>query len=843
MTFRELDERSNQLAQYLREQFDGLGNDTEQPAVAIMLERSSSLVTALLAVMKAGGVYVPLDPKYPTERITFILDDTRAPILLTEQRWLNRLPDHSAHVVCLDADDSIIRLQPSAAVESNATPDSLAYIVYTSGSTGTPKGVLGTHRGTVNRFASIQSKFPFAAGEVACYKSPFTFVDSILELLAPLTNGIPVVIVPNAVVQDAGAFVDMLARHHVTRIILVPSLLTVLLDTQHDLAAKLPKLQYWIAGGEAVSAELRDTFYAKLPNAVLINLYGASEASGDSTIHDTRETRHLPFVPIGRPIANTQVYILDPAMQTVPIGVRGELYVGGVSLARGYLHQPQLTEEKFISSPFGAGRLYRTGDFACYLPDGNIRYLGRSDQQWKVRGMRVEGGEIEALLRRHPRVADAAVLLRRDDGREARLVAYVLAPAADFAPDELQSYLRSHLPEHLVPREFVRLDRFPLTSSGKTDRLRLPSPPPPAPETVQQPGNVIETKLAAIWENLLGVAPIGVDKDFFDLGGHSLLAIRMFAEIEKTLGQKLSVATIFQAPTIHTLAQRLARPASLAVWSPLVPIQTKGARPPFFCVHGLGGGVIGYAPLARHMPGQPFYALQAFGQEPGQTPDESIEQMAARYLQVVREVQPRGPYSLGGYSFGALVAYEMAQELLDQGETVALVALVDYAAPNSDYRRVRLNRNLLTGFITNLPAWAQDYAQLDARQQWGRIRRHVHVTPRRAPVQSKQHPEAAIARYFDDPSRIPARRRALIEVHLETAAAYEVKPYAGEITVLRAKRQPLWCSYDPTLGWGQYSEHTSIRLVAGSHRTLLDEPYVRSLARELQRALAEGSSG
>lgn len=835
ISFRKLDERANRLANHLQ----ACGVKAETP-VALFLERSAELVTAMLGVLKAGGAYVPLDVKYPAERVSFILQDTRAPIILTEQRFVERLPEHTARVVCLDADSAHIAQQSNQKPATPGTSDSLAYIVYTSGSTGVPKGVLGVHRGTTNRLASMAKQFPFAANEVACFKSPVTFVDSILELFAPLACGVPVVILPEAVMQDANAFVDALSNHQVTRLILVPSLLTVLLDTQKDVGARLPQLKYWIAGGEALSAELRDMFYAKLPDAILVNLYGASEASGDSTIHDTRATCALPFVPIGRPIANTQVYLLDDDMQPVPIGVRGELYVGGVSLARGYLNQPQLTQEKFVPSPFGDGLLYRTGDDAAYLPDGNIRYLGRRDRQIKVRGMRVESGEIEAVLRRHPRVGDAAVLLRQDDGREARLVAYVLAPQSEAASDELRAFLRSQLPEHMVPREIVFMDQFPRTSSGKTDRLRFPAPPRPSgARNGKHPGTPIERELVSLWENLLEITPVGLDDDFFELGGHSLLAIRLFADIESKFGQRIPVASIFQAPTIRALAQRLNHSPASTAWSPLVPIQADGSGPAFFCVHGLGGGVMDYVPLARHLKGQSFYGLQAYGLVDRQTPDTTIESMAERYLDAVRQRQAHGPFLLGGYSYGGTVAFEMAQQLIAQGENVALLAMFDHPAPKSGYLTVRLSRNAIRGFLKNLPLWLQDYAQLDPRQQWGRIRRRITPTAARTPGQTDDETVALLEYYLDDVSRVPPAHRALMRLHLDGAAAYEPKPYPGCVTVLRAQRQPLWCSYDPELGWSQSARQVEVRTIAGAHRNLLQEPHVQVLAQELARCIAQ----
>ena len=557
VSFRELNRRANRLAHRLRT----LGVGLETP-VGLYMPRSIEAVAALLAVLKAGGAYLPLDPTYPRERLQLILDDARPPVLLATRRLVPDLPGHGARVVCLeDAEEEA--LDPAG--EDNpvglTNADSVAYILYTSGSTGRPKGVLGLHRGAVNRLAWMWRAFPFTAGEVCPQKTSLNFVDSVWELFGPMLRGIPTVILPDDAVQDPQALVSTLAAHRVTRIVLVPSLLRVLLDAVVELGSRLPALRIWISSGEALPKDLAERFLDRVPHGLLLNLYGASEASADSTWHDVRSSRDLPFVPIGRPIANTEVYVLDRHRQPVPVGVPGELFLGGVGLARGYLDRPELTAERFIPHPFRlepGARLYRTGDLARFRPDGTLQHLGRLDHQVKLRGFRIELGEIESVLAGHPAVHQAAVLLREDRPGDGQLVAYA-ASSGTPAPvaGDLRRFLRDRLPAYMVPSAFVVLPRLPLAPNGKLDRKALPSPGPvpvDAHDPAAAPATPTERLLAEIWRDLLGTPNIRVTDNFFDLGGHSLLAIQVLAQIQSALGLDLPVRVLFDAPTVAGLA-------------------------------------------------------------------------------------------------------------------------------------------------------------------------------------------------------------------------------------------------------------------------------------------------
>ncbi len=561
MTYRELNARANQLARYLRQR--GVGPEMR---VAICFERSVEMIVGLLGILKAGGAYVPLEPSYPAERAAFILEDSEARLLLTQRRLAPSLKSTDVGMICLDSDWTKIARESSANLVDGATAGNAAHVIYTSGSTGQPKGVLSAHRASVNRFAWMWQAYPFHRGEVCCQKTALSFVDSIWEIFGPLLQGVPLVIVLDEVVKDPPRFVALLSANRVTRLVLVPSLLRVILETGDDLERQLSDLRYCICSGETLPVELATAFREKLPQAVLINLYGSSEVAADVTCYEVRRTDGLANIPIGRPIANTQVYVLDANLRPVPVGVPGEIYVGGAGLAREYLSHKRLTAEKFIGNPFSrnpGARLFRTGDLGRYLPDGNIEYRGRRDNQVKVRGFRIELGEIETALATHPGVRQSVVLARAMNNAERddkQLVAYIVAEGSAPAGSELRAHLLQKLPDYMVPSAFVALEALPLTASGKVNRLALP---PPDHEQIAlhadflAPRTPTEEILVGIWADVLGVENIGVNDDFFALGGHSLLLTRVAARIGEAIQLELPLRALFEAPTVAGLAEKI----------------------------------------------------------------------------------------------------------------------------------------------------------------------------------------------------------------------------------------------------------------------------------------------
>jgi amino acid adenylation domain-containing protein len=557
LTYRELNRRANQMAHYLL----ALGVGMEM-RVGLCIERSLAMVVGLLGILKVGAAYVPLDPTYPPERLAFMLEDAQPPVVLTQERLVAGLPAHGAQMVCLDTHWPIIAQHSDNNPVSGAEAANVAYLLYTSGSTGRPKGVLGVHRATLNALAWMWQAYPFASHEMCCQKTSISFGDSMQELLGPLLWGIQIVLIPDSILKDLPRFVQTLAVHRVTRLILVPSLLRALLDTYGDLQDRLPGLKLWFAGGEALSSDLWQRFRERLPHSCLINLYGASEASDDTTWYDTRLAPNiLACVPIGRPIANTQVYVLDQHLQPVPIGVPGDLYVGGAGLTRGYLNRPELTAECFIPHPFShepGARLYKTGDVVRYRPDGNLEYMGRLDHQVKLRGIRIELGEIEAALAQHPAVRETAVITRENVPGESRLVAYVVPVQEPGPPSrELHNFLAKQLPAAMIPATFMMLETLPLTPSGKVERRALPVPSslrPAIEDLYVAPHTPMEQQVAAIWCHLLGLERVGIYDNFFELGGHSLLAMQLLSRVRDATHIEVSLVSFFETPTVAGMA-------------------------------------------------------------------------------------------------------------------------------------------------------------------------------------------------------------------------------------------------------------------------------------------------
>jgi len=567
LSFRELQARSNQLAHHLQRL--GAARGTR---VALCVERALNMVVALLGILKTGAAYIPLDPSHPADRLQFMLEDAEATLLVTQSGVLKKLRFSDAKTITLDTDWQGIAGASADNLSTGVEPGDPAYVLYTSGSTGRPKGVKGTHRGAINRFQWMWERYPFQAGEVCCQKTNLGFLDSMWEIFGPLLAGIPSVILPAEVVRDPEELLRSLAQHGVTRIVLVPSLLRALLDYAPNLQDRVPRLKLWSCSGEALSGELARRFRQGFPQATLLNIYGSSEVAADVTWHEVlQEEEDIgATVPIGKPISNTQIYLLDPHRNPVPMGVRGEIYVGGDGLALGYWNRAALTAERFVENPIApeqSKRLYRTGDLGRWRGDGEIEYLGRVDGEVKLRGMRIDLGEIESVLVSHAGVREGAVQ-RVEQGGEARLVAYLVTEDGEKADGrELRRYLRSKLPEHMIPARFVKMAELPLLPSGKVNRRALATVEGVA---LSEQGMVaarteVEQKLAGMWREVLKVGEVGVDQNFFELGGHSLLVLQVMARIRREFDVELGVRTMFEEPTIAGLAGEVEKARALGM--------------------------------------------------------------------------------------------------------------------------------------------------------------------------------------------------------------------------------------------------------------------------------------
>jgi len=828
LTYRELDEQANRLARHLRDL--GVGPDDR---VGLCLERSLAMVVGLYAILKAGGAYVPLDPSYPQERLAYMVDDAQARVLLTSTHLRDRLQLSAEHVLCLDALPETVQAQDSTALVPLANEEHLAYIIYTSGSTGKPKGVMIPHAAICNHMFWMQRVYQFGAADVILQKTPFSFDASVWEFHAPLLAGGRLAMASPSWQQNFAVLVEEIKRYDVTVLQLVPSLLYALL-AEHDLAS-CTTLRHVFCGGEALTSELAKRFHESM-SADLHNLYGPTEATIDATWHDlSREDNGL--IPIGRPVDNATMYILDEHLQPVPIGVPGELHIGGRGLARGYLDRPELTEEKFIANPFGAGRLYKTGDLARFQPDGTLHYLGRIDFQVKLRGFRIELGEIEEALLAQPTVREAAVLVREDLPGQQRLVAYLVPQAGELDAVALRAALKADLPEYMVPAAYVTLDRLPLSPSGKVDRRALPVPDEAGyirESAYVAPRDAFEKQLAAIWAQLLGVEQVGIRDNFFDLGGHSLIAVRMIGEISRRLGMSLPLASLYEGGTVEAMAHLLRAEADQSNHPCLVPIRTAGEGTPLFLVHPAGGGVGGFVPLANELPAQPLYGLQSPGLRAGEDCLATVEEMASTYVEAIRTVQDAGPYQLGGWSLGGAIAYEMARQLLAAGEQVALLALLD--TPNPDLSREveeAVDRE------TRIRIFTEEMARVFEIDMSGLTEAEMAT--------SETLLEALLDRaerqgFFERTGTDKGDARRMMSVQANNTAAieaYRPQPLDLAVTLFRAQDEQQPFRHDhPLLGWERLASEVRVYDVPGTHNDLVEPQHAPLLARALQQALA-----
>ena len=562
MSYGELNRRANQLARHLRGL--GVGPNT---LVGLCIERSFEMVVGLLGILKSGGAYVPVDPGYPPDRQSYMIEDSRALVLLTQASLAEGLSGSGARVVVLDAGWEEIGRHPDGDLEGGSGPGDLAYVIYTSGSTGKPKGAMNEHRAVCNRLLWMQDTYGLMTPDRVLQKTPFSFDVSVWEFFWPLMTGARLVIARPEGHKDPSYLVQRIREEGITTLHFVPSMLRVFLEAEG--VEECSSVKRVICSGEALPYELQERFFDRLAVAELHNLYGPTEAAVDVTYWPCERRSARKIVPIGRPVANTQMYVLDAGMNPVPVGIPGELYIGGVQVGRGYWGRPELTAERFIPDPFvPGGRLYKTGDLARWLPDGVIEYLGRNDFQVKVRGLRIELGEIEAALSEHATVGQAVVVSREETPGDVRLVAY-LVPRANASPSaaDLRVFLKDRLPEYMIPSAFVILPSLPLNPSGKVDRKALPAPASGRPTrsgAYVAPRTEVESMIAAVWKEVLCLEAVGMHDNFFDIGGHSLKLIQVQARIEKQLNRKLAVVDLFQYPTIETLSRHLTSGGDIA---------------------------------------------------------------------------------------------------------------------------------------------------------------------------------------------------------------------------------------------------------------------------------------
>ena len=841
VTYAQLNQRATQLAHYLIRQRIEL-----DARVGVCLERGVDFIVSLLAILKAGGAYVPLDPAAPQARLRFMLEDAKVGLVLTSAALKGRL---EACLIPLESSDSegtaVIALDmkwpdrnhkglPRSCPE--VYPENLAYVMYTSGSTGQPKGVGIPHRGVVRLVRDptyLQEPSPIVCLQLA---SP-TFDAATFEIWACLVNGGKLILSPPTLpsLSELGA---LLQCHQITTLWLTAGLFHQMVDW--DLLALGP-IQRLLAGGDVLSPFHVKRVVEQLPNCQLINGYGPTENTTFTCCFPIPLAGNFGnFVPIGRPIAYTQVYVLDAQQQLVARGVAGELCIGGLGLARGYFGHPGLTAEKFIPHPFSTvpgARLYRSGDIARYRPDGTIDFLGRRDHQVKIRGYRIECGEIETILTTHQAVKEVLVLPREDSAGNRRLVAYIV-PESGSAPQisEFRDFLRKTLPSYMIPAGFVFLEAFPLTSNGKVNKRLLPVEDQRSSQeegTYVAPRNSLESQLTKIWETVLGRQPIGVTDNFFNLGGESLMAVRLCSEIERALHKKIPVPTIFHAQTIEQLAKKMEQREENKPSPLMVPIQTSGSNPPIFCVL-LGAS---FMPFMKKYPNQPLHMFFNQGHDGRRALYTTVEEITNWYLKEMRTIQPKGPYYLAGYSFGGMVVFEMAQQLRKQGETVGLLALVDpttgrpQRVPSSSWA------NQVGQLLTPSPQvsnrWS-NYLAIFSTVIWPRAFRAIQWRLKDWKNISRVTVKRMICNIFfrfDYP--IPASLRQFYRTRVVQQAARKYIPqyYPGQIVIFQTKKNVE--SY-----WSKLcAEVLQVYDFPVEHLDLVDGPHTETLLQKLMNCL------
>ncbi|MYW44272.1 non-ribosomal peptide synthetase [Streptomyces sp. SID161] len=823
LTYAELDSAAGRLARRIRRT---VGDDRWTPGttVAVHVERSLELVVSLLAVLKAGGAYLPVDPAAPAERTAFMLTDAGARLVLT-----GGSPDDvpgDVPALRVGAGD-LARTEPGdAGPEAVVDPGQPAYLIYTSGSTGTPKCAVLTHRGICNRLLWMQEAYTLTAADTVLQKTPYTFDVSVWEFFWPLMNGARLVVARPGGHQDPGYLAEVIRRESVTTVHFVPSMLRVFLAD--PAASSCGSLRRVIASGEALPPDLVGRFFEVFPppGVRLHNLYGPTEASVDVSAWQCGPEDAAGPVPIGRPVANTTLDVLDDRLAPLPPGIPGELHIGGVQLAAGYRGREELTARRFVPDPRRpGGRLYRTGDLVRQRPDGALEFIGRADGQVKLRGYRVELGEIETRLAAHPSVQAAAVRLAED-----RLVAYVVPVAGGGPPEprELRAFLERTLPDYMVPPVFVPLSALPVTANGKLDRAALPAPGPAratgAPDRTARTG--LQRTVAGLWAELLGreADTIGLDDDFFELGGHSLLAARLMAAVARRFGVRLPLTALFEAPTVARFAELVSAGSEhsliLSLRAPVTPA-------PLFLLHPAGGDVMAYRQLVTLLPaGREVLAVRSRALS-GEAEADSLAAMAARYVDVVRERRPNGPYHLAGWSMGGALAVEVAAGLEAAGERVALVALLDSAVPGSGEPDPLLAPAVaLADALPRLDVTAEDTAAL-------RDRLRGLPLPERLKLLVSWAEERG-ARVL--PSEALLRQAELAERHERLVLAHRPSVVDAPLTLwwardrLRAQRT----SWARQTRGGVREEAT----LPGNHFTLLRPPHVAEVAQRLAAALA-----
>lgn len=855
LSYGELNQRANQLAHYLIQRGVGPG-----VRVASCLEPCLDVLVAVLAIFKAGGTYVPLDPSHPQERLTAILEDTQPPLLLTQFHLVSVVPAIAPQTFCLDQDWEQVRSQPTHNPNLPLDLDQIAYVIYTSGTTGKPKGVMASHRNLLNYIWVAQEKYGFNANDVMPAMARFTFSITMFELFSPLVAGGRLIILERDHVLDFKRLVQTLQE--ITVIHISPSLMRKLLAYIQEQGIDLHTLQglrHISSGGDMVPADLLDKLRTLFPQAELYVIYGCSEISCMGCTYPVPTELPITKTRVGKAFTNVFVHLYDAQQNRVPVGITGEIYFGGAGITQGYLNRDDLTEEKFVT--IDGQRFYRTGDLGRFDSDGNLEILGRSDFQIKLRGIRMEPGDIEAALRQAPGVRDAVVAACEVGNREKSLVAYLVPqPHQNLNVVGIRQFLQAKLPDYMVPTAFMSLDALPVNINQKVDRKALPIPTPQdllGAQSYVAPRNEAEQKLASIWENVLEISPIGVQDNFFDVGGDSLQSVALMIQIEQTFGKTLPLSTLLTEPTIEQMAAILNQSKPSDLHKSVVLLKKGGTKPPIFFVHDGEGETLLYRNLALSLhPDHPVYGIQPCSCEGFPILHTRLDEMATYYMEQICSVQPEGPYFLGGLCIGGFLAFEIARKLQQRGQSVEMIALIDTAdvkaelRPNlySTERRNRLSQAL--DETQQLPLYQRAWSMAKTISQKAFNLVSYEIASRLTVAQYEI--KMRLLRYYLDQGWVlPAFLKGIpVRVALKFAEkeyAPEI-PYQGEVLLfLATEKSPVFDGTeiddtpyahlyaDPLLGWEvRVTDGVCMLEVPGGHSSMLQEPNVHVLAEAMQ---------
>lgn len=827
ITYEELDTVSNQIAAYFIAH-----NVTNNDVIAVAIDRSISLVLCLLGLVKAGAAYVPIDPHLPTDRVNFILDNSGAKLLCTVQKYSEQYAGITDKILF----DNVLlnsRSQPYSEPDVEYDGNELAYILYTSGSTGQPKGVAIERHSLLNFLLSMQKEPGINQDDILLSITTISFDIAELELFLPLICGAQIVIVDNEVAKDGRALLEIIKTEQISIVQATPFTWRMILQSGWN--KPLPIKAF--CGGEALPKDLADKLLEKCTE--LWNMYGPTETTIYCTIKKILPKEDL--ITIGKPIDNTQVYILDKEQHQVPAGEEGEIYIGGEGIARGYVGRPDLTGERFIDDTFSGsgGKIYKTGDWGKTLDNGEVQYLGRIDHQIKIRGYRIETEEIEYQLKNQRDIKDALIILHEDRLGNKQLVAYIIAKGY-FTPyqrdkkiGKWKNNLKNKLPDYMVPSVFILIPRMPLMPNGKLDRKKLPIPTTkPLSRSNKKPSTETEKKITQIILNNTDFEHIGINDNFIDLGIDSLIALTIIVGIEEQFHKRLPLTILVHYPSVKLLAQFIDS-ASDSPYNSLINLKTGGDKVPLYLVHGIGLNLFNFNSIIEHMDAnQPVFGLRAAGLDGNEAPLESIETIAAYYNQEILSHDPIGPYAIAGYSMGGIIAYEMAIQLKEAGKKVEMLAMIDtnvqesFQAPiNNLLRKAERQIDKLifrVGSFYKHPVSNIDYLSQTFGQQ-------IKAFLTRAGFRSKYAP-----------SELPTYMQYVVEKLEAACANYVIQPYNLKIDLIKAEQRFYYVDDPKYLGWGNYAlDGITIYEVPGDHEEVFSSPNDMILAETLQKRLNE----